>query len=62
MDATGMQEVDTLEEVEIIFNSFTELGGLEDCGQLQSLTLINGGLLRVQKMPCTTILLTQGQY
>jgi hypothetical protein len=54
VDATGVEDVGTLDEVEILFNSFTEIGGLEKCGQLQSLTLINGGLLQVCWKLCTS--------
>ena len=47
VDAVGNEDLDTRDEVEIIFGNFTEIGGLESCHQLLAFTMINTGLQRI---------------
>eukprot|EP00903_Cladosiphon_okamuranus_P008058 g7772.t1 len=47
---TGQEALEELEELEIIFGAVSELGGLERCTSLRSLTLIDCGLRRISNL------------
>eukprot|EP00752_Nemacystus_decipiens_P001844 g1778.t1 len=47
---TGQEALEELEDLEIIFGAVSELGGLERCTSLRSLTLIDCGLRRISNL------------
>eukprot|EP00936_MAST-01D_sp_MAST-1D-sp1_P002182 g2182.t1 len=49
-EATGQQDLEDIEHIEIIFGSFEELGALEGCTKLRSLTVINAGMTRISAL------------
>lgn len=48
--ATGEENIEKLEEIEIIFNTVTRIGGLERCRSLRSLTLIDCNLKKISDL------------
>jgi Leucine-rich repeat len=48
--ATGEQQLSSLEEIEIIFNTVQELGGLERCSSLRSFSLIDCNLQKISNL------------
>ncbi|CAM9430862.1 unnamed protein product [Ectocarpus fasciculatus] len=48
--ATGQEALEDLEELEMIFGAVSEIGGLERCTSLRSLTLIDCGLRRISNL------------
>jgi Leucine-rich repeat len=48
--ATGEDNLGSLEEIEIIFNTVHELGGLERCTSLRSFSLIDSNLQRISHL------------
>ncbi|CAM9422855.1 unnamed protein product [Pylaiella littoralis] len=50
ISATGQESLEELEELEVIFGGVSELGGLERCTSLRSLTLIDCGLRRISNL------------
>ena len=43
IDVTGESTLESLQVIEILFNGFQEIGGLEECTTLQKIAFIDNG-------------------
>ena len=51
-EVCGNEDLETVEEVEIIFNAIAEISNLDRCINLRSLSLIGVGLKRISNLAC----------
>ena len=51
-EVCGNEDLETVEEVEIIFNAIAEISNLDRCINLRSLSLIGVGLKRISNLQC----------
>jgi len=58
VEATGEGNLESLEELEILFTSFEEIGGLDQCSNLRKLSLLDNGLKRISNLTPISITLT----
>jgi len=58
VEIAGENSLDALRELEILFNTFDEIGGLEDCSNLQKLSLLDNGLKRISNLAPVSLTLT----
>jgi hypothetical protein len=58
IEITGEKNLDTLRELEVLFNTFDEIGGLDDCSNLLKLSLLDNGLKQISNLSPVSLTLT----
>lgn len=58
-EVTGVSHLETLIELEILFNSCDEIANLEQCCALQHLIMLDNGLKRISNLSCVGHTLTK---
>ena len=58
IEVSGENDLEALKQLEILFNGFQEIGGLEECTTLQKMSLIDNGLQRITNLRSVALTLT----